>query len=103
MAFFHAHPLPATGARLTDHAMVRLQQRGIPAWFVDLLLEHGHTRHDGHGAVLKTVSKATRERLRRVLPPKDYARAERWFGVYAVLSADQAVLTAAHRTHRRFH
>lgn len=89
--------------RLTQHASVRMQQRGIPGWYLRLLVEHGKTTHDGHGAVLKSVAKATRERLRRVLSREEYAQAERWFGVYAVVSADQAVVTAAHRTHRRLH
>lgn len=29
--------------RLTDHAAVRLQQRGIPGWYLALLLQHGKT------------------------------------------------------------
>ena len=66
-----------------------------------LLVQHGATHHDGHGALLKSVSKSTRRRLQALLPPKQYAQAERWFGVYAVLSPDRAVVTAAHRTHRR--
>jgi hypothetical protein len=89
--------------RLTGHAAVRMQQRGIPAWFLRLLVEHGKTTHDGHGAVVKSVSKATRQRLQRLLSPKEYAGAERWFGVYAVVSGDDAIVTTAHRTHRRFH
>jgi hypothetical protein len=89
--------------RLTNHAAVRLQQRGIPPWFMQLLLEHGSTEHDGHGALIKSVTKATRQRLARVLDRKQYAQAERWFGVYAVISTDSAVVTAAHRTQRRYH
>jgi hypothetical protein len=46
--------------RLTNHAALRMQQRGIPAWYLRLLVEHGKTTHDGHGAVLKSVSKSTR-------------------------------------------
>lgn len=89
--------------RLTAHAAVRIQQRGIPAWYLQLLLEHGKTTHDGHGAVLKSMSKSTRQRLRHVLTREQYAQAERWFGVYAVVASDDAIVTAAHRTHRRFH
>ena len=89
--------------RLTNHAAVRLQQRGIPPWFMQLLLEHGDSEHDGHGAVIMSVTKATRQRLARVLDRKQYARAERWFRVYAVVSSDRAVVTAAHRTQRRYH
>jgi hypothetical protein len=38
-----------------------------------------------------------------VLTREQYAQAERWFGVYAVVSPDRAIVTAAHRTSRRFH
>ena len=31
------------GYVLTTHASIRLQQRGIPAWFLSLLVEHGNT------------------------------------------------------------
>ncbi len=88
---------------LTTHATIRLQQRGIAPWFVDLLLRHGDTAHDGHGATLRYVSKATRRRLAQVLTRQEYARAERWFDVYAVVSHDQCVVTAAHRTRRHLH
>jgi hypothetical protein len=94
---------PARPIRITTHAAVRMQQRGIPAWFLDLLVAHGKTTHDGHGAVLKSVSKATRRRLQAVLSPREYVQAERYFDVYAVVSADCAIVTAAHRTNRRLH
>jgi len=97
------HDTTRAGFRLTNHAAVRIQQRGIPPWYLRLLLEHGKSTHDGHGAVLKSVTKATRQRLQRVLSREQYVRAERYFGVYAVVSDDQAIVTAAHRTHRRFH
>lgn len=95
--------LPATGVRLTGHAAIRMRQRGIPAWFLDLLVEHGKSTHDGHGAIVKSVCKITRRRLQQVLSREQYARAERWFNVYAVLSHDDALVTAARRTHRRYH
>jgi len=87
--------------RLTTHAAVRMQQRGIPAWYLRLLIEHGETRLDGHGAELMSISKSARRILRGVLSQHEYARAERYFGVYAVVSQDDAVITAAHSTHRR--
>jgi hypothetical protein len=92
-----------TDFRLTNHAAVRMQQRGIPQWFLNLLVRHGKTTHDGHGAILKSVSKGTRRRLKGVMSHAEYAEAERYFDVYAVVTPDSAVLTAAHRTHRRFH
>ena len=91
----------ASSFRLTTHASIRLQQRGIPPWFLSLLVQHGKTMHDGHGAVLKTVNKVTRRRLQGVLSRKEYAEAERWFDVYAVVVEDEVVVTAARRTRRR--
>lgn len=89
--------------RFTDHAAVRMQQRGIPGWYLQLLGEawQGDARRPRRRA---------QERL-QVHPPTpsyvlsrhDYARAERYFGVYAVVAPGQAVVTAAHRTSRRFH
>jgi hypothetical protein len=52
--------------RLAGHAAVRMQQRCIPSWYLRLLVEHGKTTHDGHGAVFKSVSKSARQRLRKV-------------------------------------
>jgi hypothetical protein len=88
---------------LTGHAATRLQQRGIPQWFVQLLVQHGKTSHDGHSAKLKSISKATRRRLRAVLSHRQYVQAERFFNVYAVVADDGAVITTARRTRRRFH
>ena len=52
------------------------------------------------GGILRGVDFARRQ-LRDVLSSNEYAAAERYFSVYAVVSADQAVVTAAHRTRRR--
>lgn len=94
---------PRDPLRLTGHASVSMQQRGIPAWFLRLLIEHGKTTYDGHGALLKSVSKGTRRRLQAVLTHREYVEAERYFDVYAVMSSEEAVITTAHRTNRRFH
>lgn len=88
---------------LTTHAAARLQQRGIPAWFLALLVEHGKACHDGHGAVIRCVDKGARRRMQQALSRTQYAEAERYFGVYAVVSGDDAVITAARRGRRRFH
>ncbi|MRD47433.1 hypothetical protein GHT07_09100 [Caenimonas koreensis DSM 17982] len=94
-------PDPASGIRLTTHASIRLQQHGSPSWFLALLMQHGKSMHDGHGAVLKTVNKDTRRRLQGVLSRTQYAQAERFFDVYAVVVGEEVVVTAAHRTRRR--
>ena len=99
----HARRSPGADLALTKHAAVRMQQRGIPCWFVDLLVQHGRTRHDGHGALVISVCKDTRRKLQSVLSRTEYVNAERYFDVYAVVSSDNAIVTAAHRSHRRFH
>ena len=63
-------------------------------------MERGKSFHDGRGAVIKTVDKSTRRRLQKVLSRTQYASAERYFDVYAVVAPDMAVVTAAHRTSR---
>lgn len=85
---------------LTPHASARLQQRGIPRWVLDLLLDHGRARHDHHGAELISFPKPVRRRLRRVLPRERFAAIERHFDVYAVVAGDGALLTVGHRTKR---
>lgn len=94
---------PGLSLRYTHHAAVRLQQRGIPEWFLALLLRHGKTTHDGHGAILKSIDHDARRKLKAILPRAEYADAERFFGIYAVVSQDQSVITDARRTKRRFH
>ncbi|MCB2041997.1 MAG: hypothetical protein KDH48_15105 [Rhodoferax sp.] len=87
---------------LTRHATRRIQQRGVPPWFLQLLLAYGHSRHDGHGAVIKTVDRAARGRMQAALSRADYVAAEAYFDVYAVVALDDdAVVTVAHRTRRR--
>ena len=85
---------------LSPHAQVRLQQRGIPTWYVDLLVTWGQSRHDGHGAQVFSVTKPVRSRLAKELPRDKYVLAERYFDVYAVVSDEGILITAAHRQRR---
>ena len=87
---------------LSQHAQARLQQRGIPAWYVEMLLEWGKSHHDGHGAQIFSVTKPVKSRLARVLPRTRYAQAERYFDVYAVVSGDGTLITAAHKQGRAY-
>jgi hypothetical protein len=89
--------LPATQFLLSPHAHVRLQQRGIPARVIELLLRYGARRHAGGAAVIHCIDNGARLRLQMVLDRTEYARLERHFGVYAVVSGDATVITAAHR------
>jgi hypothetical protein len=87
-------------APLTDHARVRMQQRGIPPAALDVLLEFGRESHDHHGCRIIRFDKRSRNRAARELGPA-YRGIERYLDAYAVLANDDAVVTVGHRFGRR--
>jgi hypothetical protein len=86
-------------APLTSHARVRMQQRGISPVVLDVLLEYGREAHDHRGCRIVHFDKRSRRRaavaLGDAFPPL-----ERHLGAYAVLAADDAVVTVGHRIGR---
>ena len=85
---------------LTQHAHKRSQQRGIPPFILGLIIDYGNCKYS-HGAEVYFLDKRGRQRLKRELGRKDYARIEDQLNVYVVL--DGCVVTVAHRTHRIKH
>ena len=61
----------------TEHARVRMQQRGIPAAAVDLLVNYGRFAPAGRGCEIVYLKKT-----------------------YAILGADGAIVTVGHRYRR---
>jgi hypothetical protein len=86
-------------APLTTHARVRMQQRGIPPAAVEVLLEYGREAHDHHGCRIVRFDKRSRRRAAIALGEM-FRRIERHLDAYAVLAADDAVVTVGHRTGR---
>jgi len=86
----------------TEHANARLRQRGIPAELLSLLINYGEEHYDGHGARVMAFSKRSRDRLRKAVGTKLYARWESRLNVYAVVSTDEALVTVGHRIHRQY-
>ena len=84
---------------LSQHARVRMQQRGIPSRAVELLLEHGAVQHDHHGGRVLYFDKARQRKLRQVLEPEAVAGMERFFKAYAVMRRGE-VLTVGWRYRR---
>ncbi len=80
----------------TYHATAR-QQRGIPAYVIDTLINYGKANHDHHGAEILTFPKVVRQRLRNTLPKRKYVALESHFDCYAVVS-ESIVITVGHRT-----
>ncbi len=86
--------------RLSRHASVRLQQRGIPAFVIELLEACG-SEHRCGGAEKLFFDKAARKRLKRYLGGERSLRlVERWLNVYAVVGDNGSVVTTAHKSKR---
>ena len=83
----------------TDHARARMQQRGIPAAAVEILINYGKSAPAGDGCELVFFDKAARARLFRD-NPEAAREAERLCRAYAVLGRDGAVVTVGHRYRR---
>ena len=85
---------------LTQHARTRMQQRGIAAVAVDLLMDYGREAHDHRGCRILCFDKRSRRRVARELKAELFRRVERYLGTYAVLAEDGAVVTVGHRVTR---
>src|SRR5687767_13164430 len=83
----------------TPHARARMQQRGIPAAAVELLINYGKSAPAGEGRELVFFDKAARVRLFRGAPAAA-REAERLCRTYAVIGNDGAVVTVGHRYRR---
>ncbi|OGA65451.1 MAG: hypothetical protein A3G81_12535 [Betaproteobacteria bacterium RIFCSPLOWO2_12_FULL_65_14] len=88
----------AMATYFTEHARARMQQRGISAAAIDMLLSYGRTSHDHHGGEIVFFDKAARERLAKQDPA-----AARLARTYAVLGSDGMVVTVGHRYRRIRH
>ena len=82
---------------LTSHARARMQQRGIPPAVLQLLLDYGREAHDHRGCLIVRFDKRSRQRVLRELGPERFRRVERHLDAYAVIAADDAVMTVGHR------
>lgn len=85
---------------LTDHARVRMQQRGISPMALDVLLSYGREAHDHRGCRVVFFDKRSRARATRELAGETLRKVERHLDAYAVVAADNAIVTVGHR-HRR--
>jgi hypothetical protein len=87
-------------APLTTHARVRMQQRGIPPVALEVLLEYGREAHDHRGCRIVRFDKRSRRRAARALGESAFRSVERFLDAYAVVGADDAVVTVGHRQRR---
>lgn len=82
---------------LSRHARIRLQQRGIPLFMIELLHRFGSTVRS-NGAETVFFDRQARKELRRFLGGDRGLRLiEEWLNVFTVVADDGAVVTAGHR------
>lgn len=84
---------------VSKHASIRCQQRAIPPLLIDLLLQFGVSESAGDGASRLFFDKVSRRRV------KAYAGTlagmfEEHLDLYAVVGADNTIVTVAHRLER---
>lgn len=86
---------------LTDHARMRMQQRGIPHAQIEWLLEFGSERYDRCGKLWLSYDHKAKKLMRECLSSDILKRIK--LDTYGVLSEENGVLvTVGHRT-KRFH
>lgn len=85
--------------KLTAHARIRMQQRGIPAAAVDTLLDYGKVTHVDGGREIVFFDKAARRRF-ATQDPRAARRADRLVRAYAILGSDGVVITVGTRFRR---
>ena len=83
----------------TRHALVRMQQRRVPANIVDLLFAYGDEVRTRHGYILY-CGKHARRRVARHHAPSSLSNLERYLSCYLIESDDGKVVTVGYR-HKR--
>ena len=83
----------------SQHATIRMQQRGIPEQVVRNIITHGSTRKAPGGAIARFMSKKDLQRLTCLLPKNQCIQLDRHKRVYVVLD-DEHIITVGHRTKR---
>lgn len=84
---------------MTQHASLRRQQRAIPPLLIDLLLQFGASEPSGDGTSKYFFNKSARRQV--MAYAGSFARAlEEHLDLYAVVAADNSVITVAHRDAR---
>jgi hypothetical protein len=86
---------------LTDHARLRMQQRGVRREVVELLLQFGSRAYDGHGAQIRYFDGRACKRIRRAMGDEALRRYHDRLDSYAVVANDGQIVTVGHRYRRR--
>ena len=82
---------------MTQHAAIRMQQRGIKENTLDYLFEFGAKMHDSRGCIIVFFDKQARKRLKETPDSKQPRLIQSQMDAYAVVSVRGEVLAVGHR------
>jgi len=79
----------------SNHALLRMQQRGIKKRTLSLFIDYGHLTYSTDGAVVLSLNKIEKSFLRSDLGKHAFKKVEKELRSYFVISQDGKVITAA--------
>ena len=88
---------------LSTHAAIRSQQRGIPPLVMQWLDQFGEECYDGHGAIIRYFSRASRREMEREFGCDLVSKLSQYLKAYKVETPEGTVITTGHLTKRIKH
>jgi hypothetical protein len=84
----------------SSHALSRAQQRCIPPLILQWLDQFGEELYDGHGAIIRYFSRASRRAMERQFGSNPVKKMSEFLNAYKVESHEGTVITTGHLTKR---
>ncbi len=85
---------------VSRHAQTRVQQRGIPAFLIDWLLDFGAVESDHRGGEVHYFDRKSKRFAMNLMRRNGLTQLERCLDAYLISSVDGTVITVGHRTKR---
>ena len=82
------------------HALSRAQQRCIPPLILQWLDQFGEELYDGHGAIIRYFSRASRRAMERQFGSNPVKKMSEFLNTYKVENQEGTVITTGHLTKR---
>jgi hypothetical protein len=86
--------------QLSEHAKIRMQQRGISEKALQVLVRYGSQEYDHRGAKIFFLRRQNKHKVRLHSDEALAKHLESAIGVYAVVDVRGRVVTVGHRTQR---
>jgi hypothetical protein len=82
---------------LTEHASIRVKQRGIPPLIRNWLIDFGKANYDGHGAIVRYFNKDSIRQMEKAFGKEPIRRMSEFLRCYLVQSVDGTIVTIGKR------